>query len=206
MKKPYAIAGVLLLTITTCASPAAADTEPDHSPSRTNLSPQDLWSIASESKAKQTLLEKQQADAAAQIAAETIYRQQLEHNTARVNGMIRSLEKHVGKTWYVFSGSTPSGWDCSGLTLWAYEHIGIELPHRASVQSTMGEEVTEPKVGDIVAFTYNKSKSAYHVGVYVGDGNMIHVARDGHRTSVDNIARFAGSYSKVTYHRFIETN
>lgn len=137
--------------------------------------------------------------------AEELRQQKLQANTERVETAIRQLKSHVGKTWYVFSGTTPKGWDCSGLTLWAYEQLGVTLEHRASKQADAGTKVTEPKVGDIVAFTYKGYKSAYHVGIYVGEDQMIHVANKGRVTSVDSISKFAGKYSEVTYIRLIET-
>ena len=129
----------------------------------------------------------------------------LEADTAKVNKAIRQLKSHVNKTWYVFSGATPRGWDCSGLVVWTYEQLGVTLEHRASKQVDAGTKVTEPKVGDIVAFTYKGSKSAYHVGIYVGSGKMVHAPKHGHLTRVESVSKFAGKYSKVTYTRIIET-
>ena len=129
----------------------------------------------------------------------------LRDNKIRVEKAIRQLKSHVGKTWYVFSGATPRGWDCSGLVLWTYEQLGVTLEHRASKQVDAGTKVTEPKVGDIVAFTYKGSKSAYHVGIYIGAGKMVHAPKHGHLTRVESVSTFAGKYSKVTYSRIIET-
>lgn len=131
---------------------------------------------------------------------------QLGANTTKIQNMISGLKKHVGKTWYVFSGSTPGGWDCSGMTMWAYEQIGIELEHRASKQQNAGTKVSEPKLGDIVVFKYNNSKSAYHVGIYIDKDTMIHAGGGkGERTSVASISTFAGKYSKVSYVRMLNT-
>lgn len=129
----------------------------------------------------------------------------LEANTVRVEKAIRQLKSHVNKTWYVFSGTTPRGWDCSGLIVWTYEQLGVTLEHRASKQADAGTKVKDPKVGDIVAFTYKGSKSAYHVGIYIGSGKMVHAPKHGHLTRVESVSKFAGKYSKVTYTRIIET-
>lgn len=129
----------------------------------------------------------------------------LSANSMKIEKMISKLKKHVGKTWYVFSGSTPSGWDCSGLTKWAYGQMGIELEHRASKQESYGTKVNTPKVGDLVIFKYSKSKTAYHVGVYIGDGQMIHAPRKGHVTRVEDVKTFGGSYSSISYVRFIDS-
>jgi len=135
----------------------------------------------------------------------TLERLALKRNTDSVSSAIGKLEKYVGKTWYVFSGSSPSGWDCSGLTMWFYEKLGIELEHRASKQGTSGTKTVTPKPGDLVVFRYNDSKSAYHVGIYIGDGKMIHSPRRGEVTRIQNVESFGGDYSKIEYRNFIET-
>lgn len=124
--------------------------------------------------------------------------------TQKVNHMVELLKGQVGKTWYVFSGSTPSGWDCSGMVRWGYEQIGVELEHRASVQKYAGEFVTEPKVGDIVAFSYGKG--AFHTGIWIGPDTMIHAGgQKGDRTEIIPISTFE-SGSTVTYTRLLDTN
>lgn len=129
----------------------------------------------------------------------------LSANSMKINKMVSKLKKHVGKTWYVFSGSTPSGWDCSGLTKWSYGQMGIELEHRASKQESAGIKVRLPKIGDLVVFKYSKNKTAYHVGVYVGNGNMIHAPNKGKVTRLESVLQFGGDYSKISYIRFIDS-
>ena len=146
------------------------------------------------------------AELRAEAQAEFLEKQRLQSNTDKVNAAIARLKTHVNKTWYVFSGATPSGWDCSGLTMWFYQQLGIELEHRASKQDTSGTLATDPKPGDIVVFKYRGSKDAYHVGIYVGNGKMIHAPKHGHATRVEDVETFAGNYSDVTYRRLIDTN
>ncbi len=126
-------------------------------------------------------------------------------NEKRIGEALLSLNKHVGKTWYVFSGNTPSGWDCSGLTMWFYEQLGVQLEHRASKQEYSGNKTSNPKPGDLVVFKYNGSKSAYHVGIYVGNGEMIHAPRKGEVTRIESVKQFGGNYSKISYISFIKT-
>jgi cell wall-associated NlpC family hydrolase len=146
------------------------------------------------------------AELKAEAQKEMLYQMQLQDNTNKVNDAIKSLKSHVGKTWYVFSGNTPAGWDCSGLTMWFYEQLNIELEHRASKQDNAGKNTNDPKPGDLVVFKYNGSNDAYHVGIYIGNGNMIHAPKHGHLTRIESIDQFAGDYSKVSYRTFIETN
>lgn len=129
---------------------------------------------------------------------------QLNENTVRMSKMLNALTAREGKTWYVFSGSTPRGWDCSGLVLWAYEQMGIELAHRASKQALAGQPTENPQPGDIVIFTHKGSKSAYHVGIYLGEGKMIHAPRPGMITTIEGVDHFANG-SKVTYTHLVDT-
>lgn len=130
---------------------------------------------------------------------------ELRENAIKVDRAIDKLSSHVNKTWYVFSGATPKGWDCSGLTLWFYQQLDIELEHRASKQAKAGSRTNDPKPGDLVVFTYNGAMSAYHVGIYIGNGNMIHAPKHGHVTRVENVENFAGEYSKISYRSIIKT-
>lgn len=145
------------------------------------------------------------AELKAEAQAKILEQQRLQENSDRVDFAIKKLKKHVNKTWYVFSGATPSGWDCSGLTMWFYQQLEIELEHRASKQDTSGKQVFLPKPGDLVVFHYKGNKDAYHVGIYVGNENMIHSPKHGHLTRIENINSFGGSYSNITYRSLIET-
>ncbi len=73
---------------------------------------------------------------------------------------------------YVWGSSGPDGFDCSGLTQYAYAAAGISLPHSSGAQSQMGTPVARADLmpGDIVYFYSPVS----HVGIYVGDGKMVH--------------------------------
>jgi cell wall-associated NlpC family hydrolase len=131
----------------------------------------------------------------------------LASNTEQLNNVISQLKGRVHKTWYVFSGATPQGWDCSGMVMWAYGQLGFNLEHRASKQKEAGTFVTEPKPGDIVAFTYKGNTSAYHVGIYLSPDTMIHAGGgEGDSTSIVPISAYAGNHSEVTYTRILETN
>lgn len=129
----------------------------------------------------------------------------LHNNTVKINQTVAKLKKYAGKTWYVFSGATPGGWDCSGLVMWTYEQVGVTLEHRASLQAKAGTVVKKPVVGDIVAYFYRGSKTAFHVGIYVGDGKVIHAPRPGTSTRIESATK--GEFNtygvKVKYIRLI---
>jgi len=119
------------------------------------------------------------------------------------------VKNQIGKTPWVFSGSTPRAWDCSGLVKWTYAHLGVDLQHSATKQRLSGEFVTEPKIGDLVSFNFRSYGSAYHVGIYVGPDEMIHAGgKPGDRTEIRSISGWQkdNGNSEVTYTRIIETN
>ena len=145
-----------------------------------------------------------QLEVKAQDAIDAAKMEQLRENKVKVSKAIEKLSTYVGKTWYVFSGATPSGWDCSGLTLWFYEQLDVELEHRASKQGNSGQRTSDPKPGDLVVFKYDGSQSAYHVGIYIGNGQMVHAPKRGHLTRIESVEDFAGEYSSVSYRSFIK--
>lgn len=144
---------------------------------------------------KRTLLE--------QAAAEQAQRTQ---NTLDMRKTLKALRKTAGRTWYVFSGVTPQGWDCSGLVYWTYQQLGITLEHSATAQSQAGTRTTNPMPGDIVAFHYGKNKSSFHTGIYLGNGQFIHAYRLGMRTVIDSVEEVSdgNGNAKVTYTRIID--
>jgi cell wall-associated NlpC family hydrolase len=85
----------------------------------------------------------------------------------------KNLVQFADNTPYVFSGSKPSGWDCSGMVVWTYKKIGITLPHSANKQAHLGKRVSKARVGDIVVFAYPGSTDFYHSAIYLGNGKII---------------------------------
>ncbi len=128
----------------------------------------------------------------------------LTDNYEKITNRIKELKKHVGKTYYVFSGSSPRGWDCSGLTRWFYEGLDVEIPHSAHKQLFVGEKVTTPQIGDIVLMDYWKNGKIDHAAIYVGDGAMIHSGFEkGDRTEL--VKNFASiKEAKITYIRLFD--
>lgn len=76
---------------------------------------------------------------------------------------------------YVYGGTTPNGFDCSGLTSYVYRQAGISIPRTASAQKAAATPVSSPRPGDLVFFGY----PVYHVGIYVSPGTMIDAQRPG---------------------------
>lgn len=122
----------------------------------------------------------------------------LAQNQTDIAAVVSRLKKTAGHTWYVFSGLTPAGWDCSGLVRWTYEQLGVTLEHSAVKQAQSGAVVTDPVIGDIVAYYYPGRKNAYHVGIYIGNGQMINAPRPGQVTRIESATdgEFKGSVVK----------
>jgi cell wall-associated NlpC family hydrolase len=160
-------------------------------------------------KARQDEFETEAERTQAELEAEIARLEKIAEDTTNLNKAIAETKKYVGKTWYVLGGSTPDAWDCSGLVLWTYAHLGVNLYHSASVQKESGTIVKEPKIGDIVAFTFRRGTSAFHTAIYVGGGEMLHSGgKRGDRTEITSIKKWAEGNGDVvvTYTRIVETN
>ena len=86
--------------------------------------------------------------------------------------------KYVGYK-YVYGGSSPSGFDCSGFTMYVYKQFGISLPHSASGQLGYGKSVSFSQLqpGDLVMFKKaGSTTAASHVGIYIGGGKFVHAS------------------------------
>ncbi|RWZ50085.1 NlpC/P60 family protein [Labedella phragmitis] len=77
-------------------------------------------------------------------------------------------------TPYVFGGSTPSGFDCSGFVMYVYAKFGISLPHSVSGQAAAGTRIplSEARPGDLVIMSG-------HDGFYAGNGMILDAPRPG---------------------------
>lgn len=83
------------------------------------------------------------------------------------SGILAIAARYAGIR-YVYGGSTPSGFDCSGYTSYVFRQAGISLPRTAAAQQGATHRVSSPQPGDLVFF----GSPAYHVGIYAGGGKM----------------------------------
>ncbi|MFC8717781.1 C40 family peptidase [Kitasatospora sp. NPDC057198] len=123
-----------------------------------------------------------------------------------VGDLFAWAKAQLGKP-YVWGGTGPSGYDCSGFTQGAFKSIGISIPRTSQEQRNAGVGVPLDQIqpGDLVTFTYPNSGSnpgpGNHVALYLGAGQVIEAARTGvpiriapmNTTAVDRVRRVLGT-------------
>jgi cell wall-associated NlpC family hydrolase len=124
-------------------------------------------------------------------------------NTERMKETVIKLMRRVNKTSYVFSGSTPYGWDCSGMVKWTYKQFGLDLPHSANKQAHIGKRVSVPKLGDIVVFAYRGSTNFYHSGIYIGKGKIVNAHYEAGTTIIQPLTDYKNS--QIRFVRVVST-
>ncbi len=91
---------------------------------------------------------------------------------------------------YKWGGQSPkTGFDCSGLTSYTYKKAGISIPRTAKAQFAKGRFVGKNRlqVGDLVFFKGPEKKGGLHVGIYLGDGVLIHAPSKGGHVSFEKL-------------------
>jgi cell wall-associated NlpC family hydrolase len=92
---------------------------------------------------------------------------------------------------YVWAAAGPTRWDCSGLTMRAFQKAGVSLPHSSRIQVRYGKSISynAVKPGDLLFF----GKPISHVSIYMGGGKMVQAPRPGKKVEVVNLTKRFGS-------------
>lgn len=127
------------------------------------------------------------------------YVNQLEANTKQLEIALVTAENKIPEPWeakaaaviaiakmfdalqipYVYGGRSRTGMDCSGFVKVIYAQVGINFTHSASAQTKVGEQIDKNnsaiwRPGDLLGFDYKTNGSPDHIGIYMGNGLMIH--------------------------------
>ena len=106
-------------------------------------------------------------------------------SSASTSGIAAIAYTGIGSP-YVWGGTTPNGWDCSGFTQWVYAQAGISIP-RVNAWTAM-TPTANPKPGDLVM-----QNGGAHVGIYVGNGMMISALNPSQGTLLHSVAATGSS-------------
>lgn len=105
---------------------------------------------------------------------------------------VREAESQIGKP-YQWGGAGPDSYDCSGLMMWSYDQVGVHLDHWTGDQWNEGAHISRADLrpGDLVFFAYNTSDPAtiHHVGMYIGNGQMVEAPYTGANVRISSYAR-----------------
>jgi cell wall-associated NlpC family hydrolase len=111
---------------------------------------------------------------------------------SRYGGVVGVAMQYLGVP-YVWGGTSPGGFDCSGFVMFVYAQMGVSLPHHAADQFNYGTPVSRDQLepGDLVFFD-----GLGHVGIYIGGGQFIHAPHTG---DVVKISGLDDSWYAATY-------
>ena len=93
------------------------------------------------------------------------------------SSVVQAAYRNVGAR-YVWGASRPGAFDCSGFTMFVMRQFGVSLPHSSGAQFRMGRSVSRSNLqaGDLVFFSSGTRGVIGHVGLYIGNGRMIHAS------------------------------
>lgn len=119
------------------------------------------------------------------------------------NEVVNYASKFLGKP-YVYGATGPNAFDCSGLTQYVYNKLGVGLSRTTYTQVEEGTKVkrNDLKAGDLIFF--NTEGSISHVGIYIGDGEFIHAPRTGKPVMVSSLSDGYYSARYATARRILD--
>ena len=121
------------------------------------------------------------------------------NTTSKTKGeeIVAYAMQFLGKP-YVYGGSSPKGFDCSGFTSYVYKHFGYTLSRAASGQASEGTKVAKKDLqpGDLVIYKNQSLTRIGHVGIYIGNNKMIHASEPGVGVIITEIDAKSHNYPK----------
>lgn len=114
------------------------------------------------------------------------------------SGNVVSYASSFLGTRYILGGASPSGFDCSGFTMYVYGKYGVSLAHSARAQASVGTAVDRANLqaGDLVLFKGATGNSIGHVGIYIGGNNFIHASNPSDGVKITSMST---SYYQTRY-------
>ncbi|WFB83447.1 MULTISPECIES: NlpC/P60 family protein [Streptomyces] len=112
--------------------------------------------------------------------------------SGRAAAAFAAAQSKIG-TPYVYGATGPSSFDCSGLTSWAYSQAGVGIPRTSEAQTGAGTRISsmgDLQVGDLVFF-FN---DLHHVGLYAGNGQVLHAPRTGTVVRYESMSTIGGPF------------
>lgn len=142
-----------------------------------------------EAKDRERLRKIQEMDAAEREAYSREQAKLANTVSGRAGLALRYAVKQIGDN-YVWGAAGPVRWDCSGLTMRAFEQAGVRLPHSSRAQFNYGRSIARNNLlpGDLVFF----GSPISHVGIYIGKGKMVHAPRPGARVQIVEFGNYFG--------------
>ncbi|MDQ0786499.1 NlpC/P60 family protein [Streptomyces sp. B3I8] len=112
--------------------------------------------------------------------------------SGRAAAAFSAAQSKIGSP-YVYGATGPSSFDCSGLTSWAYAQAGVSIPRTSQAQANIGTRIysqSQLQVGDLVFF-FN---DIHHVGLYAGNGQVLHAPRTGTVVRYESMSTIGGPF------------
>ncbi|MFD5053726.1 C40 family peptidase [Streptomyces tendae] len=112
--------------------------------------------------------------------------------SGRAGAAFAAAQGKIG-TPYVYGATGPSSFDCSGLTSWAYAQAGVGIPRTSQAQANYGTRISsmsDLQVGDLVFFF----SDLHHVGLYAGNGQVLHAPRTGTNVRYESMGTIGGPF------------
>ncbi len=116
------------------------------------------------------------------------------------SSIVQTASRYLGVP-YVYGGTSPAGFDCSGLVQYVYAQHGIKLPRVASDQANAGTKISSMSQllpGDLVCFSNNMNGYVDHIGIYIGNNQIIHASSSAGKVVISSLS---GSWYQTRFVR-----